>query len=117
MSCLNSKRYSALDVNIRYGSVTPFVTKSSIKTPRYASSLFNTICSFPLTKQLAFIPAISPWAAASSYPLVPLTCPPKNNPFTFLDSKVGFNSNGSMASYSIAYAYFAILAFSKPGKE
>ncbi len=34
LSCRSSSRYSARDVNIRYGSSTPFVTRSSIKTPR-----------------------------------------------------------------------------------
>ena len=33
LSDLNVSLYSALDVNILYGSATPFVTKSSINTP------------------------------------------------------------------------------------
>ena len=38
VSCRSFKRYSARAVNIRYGSFVPSVTRSSIKTPIYASS-------------------------------------------------------------------------------
>ena len=39
----------------------------------------------------ALIPAISPWEAASSYPLLPLNGPPLNRPMIFLNSREGFN--------------------------
>jgi hypothetical protein len=38
LSSRSCSRYSARDVNIRYGSVTPRVMRSSTSTPRYASS-------------------------------------------------------------------------------
>ena len=46
LSCLKSSLYSALEVNILYGSSVPLVIKSSIKTPIYASSLLRTNSSF-----------------------------------------------------------------------
>ena len=43
----------------------------------YASDRFSINGSDPLTDKPALIPAISPCAAASSYPVVPLICPAK----------------------------------------
>ena len=60
LSCLNNKRYSALDVKRRYGSLIPLVTKSSIKTPIYASFLFKMSGSLFSILSDAFIPAIKP---------------------------------------------------------
>ena len=60
LSCLNRSLYSARDVSRRYGSFTPFVTKSSIKTPMYDSFLFKINGSFPSILRAAFIPAINP---------------------------------------------------------
>ena len=69
--------YSDLEVNILYGSFVPFVTKSSIKTPIYPRDLgiINSLLDVVLSD--AFIPAIIPCAAASSYPVVPFICPAK----------------------------------------
>jgi len=53
-------------VNILYGSLVPLVTKSSIKTPIYASSRLKIKGSFSSIAKQAFIPAIRPCAAASS---------------------------------------------------
>ena len=50
----------------------PFVTRSSIITPIYASDLSKINGSNFLIDRAAFTPAIRPWAAASSYPVVPL---------------------------------------------
>jgi hypothetical protein len=47
-------------VNILYGSLVPFVTKSSIKTPIYASSRLRINGSFPSIASAALIPAINP---------------------------------------------------------
>ena len=60
LSCLSNSLYSARDVNKRYGSFTPFVTKSSIKTPMYDSFLFKINGSLPSSFKAAFIPAINP---------------------------------------------------------
>ena len=84
LSCLNNNLYSARDVSNLYGSLIPLVIKSSINTPIYAWFLFNTIGSLLSIFLAAFIPAISPWHAASSYPLVPLIWPAVNNPLIFL---------------------------------
>jgi hypothetical protein len=40
-------------------------------------------------------PAMRPWAAASSYPVVPLTCPARYRPATRRVSRVGSSSRGS----------------------
>ena len=42
LSCRNNKRYSAREVNMRYGSFVPWVTRSSISTPMYASMRVST---------------------------------------------------------------------------
>ena len=102
LSCLRSNLYSALDVSKRYGSFTPLVTKSSIKTPIYASFLFKINGSFPSNFNEAFIPAINPCPAASSYPDVPFICPAVNKFFIIFVSNDCFNWVGSIASYSIA---------------
>ena len=117
LSCLNNNLNSALLVNRRYGSSVPFVVKSSTSTPIYASSLANTSGCFPSSFIAALIPAIIPWPAASSYPLVPLTCPAVNRFSMIFDSNVGFICIGSIASYSIAYAYFLMIASLNPGRE
>ena len=66
LSDLRLNLYSALDVNILYGSATPFVTKSSIITPMYASDLSRMKGSSFFNDKAALIPAIKPCAAASS---------------------------------------------------
>ena len=66
LSCLNNNLNSARDVSNLYGSVIPLLIKSSIKTPMYASFLFNINGSRPWIFNDAFIPAINPWHAASS---------------------------------------------------
>ena len=81
----------------------------------YASDLCNIRGSFPSISRLALIPAISPCAAASSYPEVPFVCPAKNIPFIFFNSNDNFNCEGSMQSYSIAYAGLVNSTFSNPG--
>ena len=115
LSCLKSSLYSALDVIILYGSWFSLVTRSSISTPIYAWDRSRTTCSLPMIFIAAFTPAINPWTAASSYPELPLNCPPANRPDIFLNSKVGFNCRELMQSYSIAYAFLTILTFSSPG--
>ena len=77
LSSLKISLYSALLVNILYGSFVPRLTRSSIKTPIYASSLFNSKTPLFLVFRAAFIPATMPCAAASSYPVVPFICPAK----------------------------------------
>ena len=64
----------------------------------------------------ALIPAIKPCPAASSYPLVPFIWPAVNKFFITFVSSDGVICKGSIASYSIAYAYFEMIAFSKPLK-
>ena len=102
LSCLNISLYSALEVIILYGSLVPFVTKSSIKTPMYASDLVSIIGAFPLIFKAAFIPATNPCAAASSYPELPFNWPAPYKPSIVLNSNVGFNCIGLIESYSIA---------------
>ena len=75
LSCLKRRRNSARLVNSLYGSVIPLFIKSSINTPMYASFLFRISGSLFSRESDAFIPAIKPCAAASSYPLVPFICP------------------------------------------
>ena len=65
-----------------------FITKSSIKTPIYASLLFNCKGFSFLILSEALIPATSPCAEASSYPDVPFICPAKNSPPIFFVSRV-----------------------------
>ena len=60
------------------------------------------------------MPAINPWAAASSYPVVPFICPAKYNPVINLVSKVLYSCVGWKKSYSIAYPGLKSLTFSKP---
>ena len=66
LSSRRRSRYSARLVNMRYGSVTPLVTKSSTRTPRYAWSRLGSQGAAPRTCRAAFSPAYSPCAAASS---------------------------------------------------
>ena len=94
-SCLNNILYSALEVNILYGSSTPLVTRSSISTPMYDSSLFIVNTLSPVHLRAALMPATIPCPPASSYPVVPFTCPAKNNPLIILDSRLCFNCVGS----------------------
>ena len=96
--------------------MVPLVTISSIKTPIYACDLSKIIGSFFFNFKAAFIPAIIPCDAASSYPEVPFICPAKNIPSIFLCSNDNFSSDGSIQSYSIAYAGLVNSAFSNPGK-
>ena len=72
LSSRNLSLCSARLVNILYGSVTPCVTRSSIITPIYELSLVGHHKSLSLQYKDAFMPAIIPCAAASSYPVVPL---------------------------------------------
>ena len=58
--------------------------------------------AIPNHEAIALIPAINPCAAASSYPELPLNCPPLNRPLIFLNSSVGYSCRGLMQSYSIA---------------
>ena len=63
LSDLSKSRYSDLEVNILYGSLVPFVTKSSIRTyvalrPIYYKFFFEVVFN------AAFIPATIPCAAA-----------------------------------------------------
>ena len=95
--------------------MVPFVAISSIKTPIYACDLSNINGSFPFIFCTALIPAINPCAAASSYPEVPLICPAINNPSIPLYSKDNFKFDGSIQSYSMAYAGLVNSACSKPG--
>ncbi|MPN59277.1 hypothetical protein SDC9_206998 [bioreactor metagenome] len=83
------KRYSARLVNMRYGSWVPMVTRSSMRTPVYASLRLSTKGFSPLSFWDALMPAIKPWHAASSYPLVPLVCPAMKRFSTNLLSKEG----------------------------
>ena len=80
----------------------PLVTKSSISTPIYASDLSNIKGSLLSTFLAAFIPAIIPCAAASSYPEDPFTCPAKKSPSIPLYSRLKFKFVESIQSYSIA---------------
>ena len=115
MSCLKSSLYSALEVIILYGSFVPLVTISSIKTPIYPWVLSKITGSFPFIFCAAFIPAINPWHAASSYPEVPFVWPAINRPSIPLYSSDSFKFDGSIQSYSIAYADLVNSAFSSPG--
>ena len=90
LSALKLSLYSALEVNIRYGSATPFVIKSSIITPIYDWDLSKIKISFFCTFKAAFKPAIKPCAAASSYPVVPLIWPARKSESIFFVSKVDF---------------------------
>ena len=66
LSCRRSRRYSEREVIILYGSFVPFVTKSSISVPIYELLRVNISCFLPCNLSAAFMPAISPCAAASS---------------------------------------------------
>ena len=61
----------------------------------YASSRRGVHGSRPATCLAALRPATSPWAAASSYPVVPLIWPAKMSPSTALVSRDGRRSRGS----------------------
>ena len=115
MSSRRRSRYSAREVNIRYGSCAPLVTRSSISTPMYASDLPRMTGSAPTTLRAALIPATIPWAAASSYPLVPLICPAWKRFSTILVSRDGWSWTGSTKSYSMAYPGRTISTASRPG--
>ncbi len=62
----------------------------------------------------AFKPAMIPWAAAYSYPVVPLICPAKYKLFKIVDYNVYFSRLGSTKSYYIAYPGLIIYTFSNP---
>ncbi len=81
----------------------------------YASLLLKINGSSLFIFKWAFIPAISPWQAASSYPVVPLIWPAKNRFCIFFVSNVAVNWVGGKKSYSIAYPGRNSLQFSKPG--
>ena len=102
LSWRSNNLYSALEVIILYGSLVPFVTISSIKTPIYPWVLSKITGFFPFIFNALLIPAIKPWHAASSYPEVPFVCPAKNKPSISLYSNDNFNFEGSIESYSIA---------------
>ena len=102
LSCLSSNLYSAREVNILYGSIVPFVTKSSINTPIYASFLFSINGFLFSNFNEALIPDIRPWQAASSYPLVPFICPAVKRFSISFVSRFGLIWVGYIASYSIA---------------
>jgi hypothetical protein len=53
------------------GSSAPFTIRSSIITPRKPSARDSKSGGRPWADKPAFIPATTPWAAASSYPVVP----------------------------------------------
>jgi hypothetical protein len=91
-------RYSDLEVNIRsgphqhirvwlwtrahidsQGSSAPFPTKSSVITPTNPSALVNTIGGRFSADSAALIPATTPCAAASSYPVVPVSNQPSRS--------------------------------------
>ncbi len=113
----SSSRCSAREVNMRYGSWISLVTRSSISTPMYASSRRRIKASSARTCRAALMPAISPCAAASSYPVVPLICPARNRPGTRLVSSVALISPVATASYSIAYPTRIISTFRSAGIE
>ena len=75
-----------------------------IKLTNNISLLSSTNGFLPFISSAALIPAMSPCAAASSYPELPLNCPAQKNPFIFLYSRFSSRFIGSMQSYSIAYA-------------
>mmetsp|Transcript_44080 Transcript_44080/g.60214 ORF Transcript_44080/g.60214 Transcript_44080/m.60214 type:complete len:247 (-) Transcript_44080:331-1071(-) len=75
LSLRRESLYSAREVNMRYGSLVPFVTRSSMSTPMYPSERCITSFSRPCEDRPAFAPAMTPCAAASSYPVVPQICP------------------------------------------
>ena len=91
MSALSSliiSLYSALLVNILYGSFVPRLTRSSTNTPMYASCLPRTKGSCSVKARVAFVPASKPCAAASSYPVVPFIWPAKYRPLVHLVSRL-----------------------------
>ncbi len=68
----------------------------------YASSRPITHGSRPSAVSAALMPAAIPWAAASSYPVVPFTWPAKYRPGWALTSSVASSWWGGKKSYSIA---------------
>ena len=102
LSCLSNILNSALEVNILYGSSVPLFIKSSMRTPIYASDLFKINSSLLLSFKCAFMPAIKPWQAASSYPVVPFIWPAKYRLSISFVSKDAFSCVGWKKSYSIA---------------
>jgi hypothetical protein len=60
LSARNDNLYSERDVNMRYGSSTPFVIRSSMSTPMYASARDKIKGGFFRTERAALIPAIIP---------------------------------------------------------
>ena len=78
------------------------MTRSSIITPMYDELRSRTNGLLPFIKEAALIPAISPCAAASSYPDVPFIWPERNKPETSFVSRVAFSCAGGKKSYSIA---------------
>ena len=57
LSCRSSSRYSAREVIILYGSLVPFVARSSTSTPIYASPRESMSGSSPLRYSPQFMPA------------------------------------------------------------
>ena len=66
----------------------------------YDSFLFKISGSFPCNLSPALIPAIIPWPAASSYPLVPLICPAVNKLLITFVSKDALKYWGQVDYYN-----------------
>jgi hypothetical protein len=101
LSMRRRRRISAREVNMRYGSSTPFESgrRSGCLCRLRRAEARRAQC---FIVHAALMPAISPWHPASSYPEVPFTCPARNR--RSIDSQqtvVEFAR--SMASYSMAY--------------
>ena len=60
LSWRSNRRYSLRLVIMRYGSLVPFVTRSSMRTPMYASERARMKGSLPSSHKAALIPAIRP---------------------------------------------------------
>mmetsp|Transcript_50405 Transcript_50405/g.151815 ORF Transcript_50405/g.151815 Transcript_50405/m.151815 type:complete len:203 (+) Transcript_50405:935-1543(+) len=121
LSARREMRYSAREVNIRYGSFVPRVTRSSMRTPMYPSSLPKTKGDAGESPRRAanaarpaFAPAITPWAAASSYPVVPQICPARYSPPIDFVSRVCVSDCGLTKSYSTSYPGRTMSTFSNP---
>lgn len=76
---------------LRTSGSRPVHKKTNSQTTRTYGRQRRRLRDEPSALKPAFTPATSPCPAASSYPVVPLIWPAKNNPPTFLVSRVAVN--------------------------
>lgn len=113
LRCLSCVLFSALVVNILYGSLSAQFVMSLISIPVYENCLLKVYSRFANTLAAAFKPATKPCILASSYPVVPFICPAVYMLGIFALSSVGLSSLEQTQSYSTAYPALTVFALPK----